>query len=99
MWKNSADDVMDKNYDVIVFISKNFILRLPRVAIFADIIKIVTVFIKKIFQDLKKVKRTENNVSKYNTFISGYSKICWFPLKKMLMSAELKGCVTWHTFF
>ena len=98
MWKNSADGVMDINYDVIVFISKTYILRSPRVAIFADM-KILTVFIKKIFQDLKKVKRTENNVSKYNTFISGYSKICWFPLEKMLMSAQLKGCVTWHTFF
>ena len=32
-------DVMDKNYDVITFISKFFILRRPRAAIFADIIK------------------------------------------------------------
>ena len=98
MWKNSADDVMDINYDVIVFISKTYILRSPRVAIFADM-KTLTVFIKNIFQDLKKVKRTENNVWKYNTFISWCSKIYWFPLKKMLMSVELKGCVTWHTFF
>ena len=52
---------MDINYDVIVFISKTYILRWPRVAIFADM-KILTVFIKNIFQDLKKVKRTENNV-------------------------------------
>ena len=26
--------------------------------------------------------------------ICWYSKICWFPVKKMQMSAELKGCVT-----
>ena len=39
MWKNSAGDVMDINYDVIVFISKTYILRSPRVAIFADIMK------------------------------------------------------------
>ena len=52
---------MDINYDVIVFIFKTYILRSPRVAIFADM-KILTVFIKNIFQNLKKVKRTENNV-------------------------------------
>ena len=38
-----------------------FILRRPRVAIFANIIKVVTMFIKKIFQDSKKVKRIRNN--------------------------------------
>ena len=32
---------MDKNYDVITFTSKYLILRRPRVAIFADFIKIV----------------------------------------------------------
>ena len=31
-----------------------FILRRPRVAIFADIIKTITFFIKKIFKDSKK---------------------------------------------
>ena len=31
-----------------------FILERPRVAIFADIIKIVTILIKKIFKDSKK---------------------------------------------
>ena len=41
-----------------------FILRKPRVAIFADIIKIVTMFIKKMFEDSKKVKRIRNNASK-----------------------------------
>ena len=34
---------MDRIYDVATFISKNFILRRPEVAIFADIIKIVTI--------------------------------------------------------
>ena len=37
-----------------------FILRKPRVAIFADIIKIVTMFIATIFKDSKKVKRIRN---------------------------------------
>ena len=40
-----------------------FILRRPGVAIFADIIKIVTMFIKNFFQDSKKVKRIRNNAS------------------------------------
>ena len=43
-----------------------FILIRPRVAIFADIIKIVTMFIKKIFRDSKKVKRIRNYISKYS---------------------------------
>ena len=34
----------------------NFILRRPRAAIFTDLIKIVNIFIKKIFQDSKKVE-------------------------------------------
>ena len=39
---------MVRNYDVITFISKNtFTLKGPEVAIFAHIIKIVTMFIKK----------------------------------------------------
>ena len=38
-----------------------FILRRPRVAIFANIIKVVTMFIEKISQDSRKVKRIRNN--------------------------------------
>ena len=41
---------MERNYDGI-----NFILRRPKVVIFTDIIKIVTMSIKKILKDLKKV--------------------------------------------
>ena len=37
---------MDRNYNVIIFISKS---RKPRVTIFTDTIKIVTMFIKIIF--------------------------------------------------
>ena len=40
---------MDKNYGVRTFISKYLYLKRPRVAIFADIIKIVTIFNKTIF--------------------------------------------------
>ena len=48
---------MERNYDVINVISKfqPFILRRPVVDFFADIIKIVIMFIKRIFKDSKKV--------------------------------------------
>ena len=44
---------MDRNYDGIM-ISKYLISRRPRVAVFAEIIKIVTMFTKNIFKDSKK---------------------------------------------
>ena len=67
----------------------------PGVATFADMIKIVIMFIKTIFKDSTKVKRIGNYVSKcslylylliqQNLLISG---------EKMLMSAEFTGFVT-----
>ena len=48
-------DVMDRSYDVINIISKYLFLRRPRVAIFAEIIKFVTVFVTTIFIRLKKI--------------------------------------------
>ena len=42
---------MDRNYDVIIFI-----LRRPKVASFANIIKIVTMFIKTSSRLLKELK-------------------------------------------
>ena len=45
------------------------ILRKPGVAVFADIIKIITMFIKKIFKDSRKVKRIRNYVLKYNLYL------------------------------
>ena len=50
---------MGRNYDVITFISKYLFLRRPRVAIFADIIKIVTMFVKTIRKDSKTSKELE----------------------------------------
>ena len=47
---------MAENYDVILLLQITFIIRRPRVAILSDIIKIVTIFIKKIFKD-SKVKK------------------------------------------
>ena len=50
---------MDKNYGYITFFQKTFILRRPGITIFAEIIKIVTMFIKKIFKDQEKLKELE----------------------------------------
>ena len=47
---------MDRIYDVIIFISKNFYFKKTWVAIIADIIKIVTIFIQKTFKMSKKLK-------------------------------------------
>ena len=43
-----------------------FILRRPRVTIFPDIIKIITIFIKAILKGSKKVEKIRNYVSKFN---------------------------------
>ena len=59
---------MDKSYDVITFFQNTLILRRPVVAIFADIIKIVIMFIKKIIQDSRKVKIVINYVSKSSLY-------------------------------
>ena len=48
-------DVMDINYDVIIFISNTFILKSPRVANLADIIKIAITFFKPTLKDSKEV--------------------------------------------
>ena len=50
---------MNRSYDIITFISKYFILRQSGVAIFVDIMKIVTMFIKSPFEDSRKVKELE----------------------------------------
>ena len=57
---------MDRSYDVITLFQNNLILRRRRGANFADIIKIVTMFIKTIIQDLRKVKRIISYASKSN---------------------------------
>ena len=50
---------MDRNYEVVIFSSKFLFLRGTLVVIFADIIKIVTMFTKTIFQDSRKLKKYE----------------------------------------
>ena len=62
-------DGMDRNYDAINLFQNTYILRMPRVTIFADIMKFVIMFIKIIFKDSKRVKRIKNCVSKYNLYL------------------------------
>ena len=54
---------MDRNYDVIT-IQNTLILKRPGVVIFADIIKIVTMFIENFTKDSRTVKRIRNYGSK-----------------------------------
>ena len=42
---------MDIRYDAITFISKYLYLKKPRVGLFSDITKIVTMFVKIILKD------------------------------------------------
>ena len=50
----------------LLFFQETLILRRFRVAIFADIIKIITMFFKTIIKDPRKVKRIRNYASKPN---------------------------------
>ena len=60
---------MGRNYDVITFISKYGCFNKAWVATFADTIKIITMFIKKIFKDTRKVKRIRNYALKCNLYL------------------------------
>ena len=86
---------MDRNYDVITIISKYPDFKKPGVVIFVDMIKTVTMFIKTITEDSRKVKRIRNYVSKSNLYVYF---LMWQNLlissEKMLMSAGIKECVT-----
>ena len=79
---------MDKNYDIIIVVN------------FADIIKIGIKLFKITVKKSRKVKRVRNYVLKWNFYLC-------FPIlqklvisgEKMLMSAKIKGCVTWLLYF
>ena len=75
-------------------------LRRLRVAIFADIIKIVTMLIKTIIKDSRNVKIIRNSVSKSNLYLYFlmYQNLL-ISGKKVLMSAKVKGCVIWFIHF
>ena len=84
---------MDSNYDVITFILEYFILKRLRLTNFADIIKIATLFIKILIKNSNKIKRVINYTLKYRyTVFLDITEVADFRLR-MLMPAELKGCV------
>ena len=62
---------MYRNYNVITFISKNLYFKKAwsRLAIIAEVIKIVTIFIKAIFKNSRKIKRIRNYVSNCNLYL------------------------------
>ena len=82
-------------YYIITFISKYIFLRRVGVAILADIIKVLTMFIITIYKDSRKVKIIRNYGSKYNLYLYFLiNQDLLISSEKMLMSAELKECVT-----
>ena len=65
------------------------------IAIFADIIKILTMFMKTILKISRKFIRIRNYVSNCNLYLYFFIKSnLLIPSEKMLMSAELMGYVT-----
>ena len=60
---------MNKNYDVITLISNYLYFKKALGSHFADIIKIVTFFIKTIFKYSRKVKRIRKYVQKCNRYL------------------------------
>ena len=86
---------MNKNDDVINLFQTIFALKRSRGPIFADIMKIVTKFLKKISEDSKKVKRNRKYVSRcnlYQYFLIQQNLLIFE--EKLLMLAEVKSCVT-----
>ena len=76
------------------FYFKIMILRRSKVANFDDIIKIMTMFIKKNLKDCKKFKRIRNYVLKcdlYPHFLIKHKM--QISVKKLLISTERKECV------
>ena len=50
---------MDRSYDVITYVLEYFHFKKPRLAIFADIIKILNMFLGKSLKAQKKLKKLE----------------------------------------
>ena len=62
---------MGRNYDVIIF-QRTFILRTPKLASFADIIKIATMFSKTTFKDTKNFRRVVGRTQKVFHVVYGF---------------------------
>ena len=78
MYKKLVGDVMDRNYDVIIFFQNTVVLRRKRIAKFADIVKIAIISIKTTLEDSIKVKRIRNYVSKCDFYL-------YFPIEQKIL--------------
>ena len=92
---------MDINYDVIACLWKYRYFKKAGIAIFADITKTETFFIKKIFVDSRKVKRIRGFVSKcISLYVFPYiAKFADFRWKIADVSGTQKVCHVTHIFF
>ena len=98
MWQNFVCDVIDKIYDVITFNLKYICFKKAGVAIFADIIKILTMFIITIYKDSRKVKINRNYISKYNLYLD-IAKLVDSGWKNADVSRTQGVCHVIHIFF
>ena len=68
---------MDRNYDVITFLSRKLYFKKAWVTIFTGIIKVVTIFIKTSLKTQEKLEELEiMYLNGIYICISIYSKIC-----------------------
>ena len=83
-----------------LFFQKNLILRRLGVAIFAGIIKIVTLFIKTTHKDSRKIKRIRNYVSKWRLYLYFLITNIWqFLVKNSDVSRTQGMCHVIHIDF
>ena len=92
---------MDKNHDVIIFISKYvYFNKEAGLANAADIIEIAMILIETTYEDLIKVKRIKKNVLESNFYLHFLINInSWFLTKNANASRTLKGYVRWSIHF
>ena len=76
---------MGTNYDVKNFFPKK--IARTGIALFADIIKTVTMFVKTILKDSRKVRRIRNHISKWNLYL-------YFLIEQNLMISSKKADVS-----
>ena len=96
--KKNVGDVLDRDYDVITFISKYLNFKKTYSSQFCCIIKFISMFIKTIFKSSKKLKRVTEYLLKCNLYYVFLvtTKVADFQRK---MSPELKRCVTRFMYF
>ena len=75
-------------------------MRTPRVAIFADIIKVGTIFINTIFKELKKIKELKLCIKmQFISVLLDIAKLADFRRKNADVSRTQDVCPIIHNFF